>query len=286
MSRSLRRWVCVPAQGQMIEDRLVEYLESRTAVLVFDNCEHVMSGVAQLVERLLHAAPGLTVVATSREALMIGGEEVMPLGPLPVAASGESDVSDAVALFVERVRAESGSYDPDLDELDTVAEICRRLDGMPLAIELAAARARSLGVAAVSDRLGARLRLLGGGRRTSVGRHQTLQATLDWSYVLLGAHEQTVFDRLGVFVGWFTLDDAVAVVGGDGVDTFDVVDALSGLVDKSMVVIDRSHTPARYRYLETMRAYARDHLDRSGVIGACLSRHAVVSRRERSTSAA
>ena len=152
-------------------------------------------------------------------------------------------------MFVERVRAESGSYDPDRDELDTVAEICRRLDGMPLAIELAAARARSLGVAGVSDRLGTRLRLLGGGRRNSVGRHQTLQATLDWSYVLLDAHEQTVFDRLGVFVGWFTLDDAVAVAGGDGVDEFDAVEAISGLVDKSMVVIDRSHMPARYRYL-------------------------------------
>jgi predicted ATPase/class 3 adenylate cyclase len=262
-----------PAQGQSVEDRLIEHLADRAAVLVVDNCEHVMRAAAGLVERLLRASCGLRVVATSREALMVPGEQVMPLGPLSVGEAGAD--GDAVALFVDRVRAGRGSFNPDPDEHAAAGEICRRLDGMPLAIELAAARTGSLGVAGVLDLLGERLRLLSGGSRTRVERHQTLQATLDWSYALLTDQERTVFDRLAVFVGWFTLADAIAVAGGGELLELDVIDAVSGLVDKSMCAVDPTSHPARYRYLETMRAYARDHLSRTGALLACRTRHAV-----------
>ena len=155
-----------------------------------------------------------------------------------------------------------------------VLEICRQLDGMPLAIELAAARARTLGVAGVLARLGERLRLLSGGWRTGAGRQQTLLATLDWSYVLLDEREQVVFDRLAVFVGWFTIDDAVAVAGDPELDELDVLDAVSGLVDKSMCIVDLGATPTRYRYLETMRSYGRDHLISAGTLAEYRNRHA------------
>ena len=179
-----------------------------------------------------------------------------------------------MALFVERLTAEGGPSNIDDDDRAVVLEICRQLDGMPLAIELAAARARTLGVSGVLARLGERLRLLSGGWRTGAGRQQTLSATLDWSYVLLDEREQVVFDRLAVFVGWFTLDDAVAVAGDPGLDELDVLDAVSGLVDKSMCTVDLAATPTRYRYLETMRSYGRDHLSRSGMLAECRNRHA------------
>ena len=264
--------VVQPAQGQTIEDRVVEYLETRTTLVVFDNCEHVMRASATLIERLLKTCPGLRVVATSREALMVRGEHVMPLGPLSI----DDDVSgsgDAVELFVERVRAERHRFEPDHQELVLIGEICRRLDGMPLAIELAAARARSLGTSGVYERLDERLRLLSGGWRTGVGRHQTLQATVDWSFALLTPEEQAVFDRLGVFVGSFTIDDAIAVASDEEVDDLDVVEALTGLVDKSMCTVDTSGPTTRYRYLETMRTYARSHLDRDGTLDEYSTRH-------------
>ena len=155
-----------------------------------------------------------------------------------------------------------------------ILEVCQQLDGMPLAIELAAARARTLGASGVLARLGERLRLLSGGWRTGAGRQQTLLATLDWSYVLLDERQKVVFDRLAVFVGWFTLDDAVVVAGDATLDGLDVLDAVAGLVDKSMCTVDTAATPTRYRYLETMRSYGRDHLHGSGMLGPCRDRHA------------
>ena len=260
--------------GRSVEDSLVEYLESKTAVLVFDNCEHVMRSAATLIDRLLQACPMLKIVATSREALMLRGEHVMPLGPLSIDAARDQTDVDSVALFLARVIAEGGSAERDEHDRAVILDICRQLDGMPLAIELAAARARTLGVAGVLARLGESLRLLSGGWRTGAGRQRTLSATLDWSYVLLGEREQAVFDRLAVFVGWFTLDDAVAVGGNPSLDELDVLDALSGLVDKSMCTVDLSTTPARYRYLETMRSYGRDHMSRSGTLVEGRDRHA------------
>lgn len=260
--------------GRSVEDRLVEYLEPRTVLLVFDNCEHVMRPAAGLIDRLVTACSRLKVVATSREALLLRGEHVMPLGPMSMGDDIEGTVTDAVALFVERLTAEGGPTEIDDDERAVVLEICRQLDGMPLAIELAAGRARTLGTAGVLERLGERLRLLSGGWRTGSGRQQTLSATLDWSYVLLDEREQIVFDRLAVFVGWFTLDDAVAVAADATLADFEVLDALSALVDKSMCTVDVGSTPARYRYLETMRAYGRDHLSRSGTLADGRTRHA------------
>jgi predicted ATPase len=261
------------APGRSVEDRLIESLEPRTAVLIFDNCEHVMRPAAGLIDRLLHACPTLKIVATSREALMLRGEHVMALGPLSMGDDSCDEVADAVALFVDRLSAESGPITIGDDDRAAVMEICRRLDGMPLAIELAAARARTLGVTGVLARLGERLRLLSGGWRTAAGRQHTLSATLDWSYVLLDEREQVMFDRLAVFVGWFTLDDAVAVAGHPPLDELDVLDALSGLVDKSMCTVDVGATPTRYRYLETMRSYGRDHLSRSGMLAEYRNRH-------------
>ena len=262
------------APGKSVEAGLIEYLESRTAVVVFDNCEHVMRPAAGLIDRLLHACPTLKVVATSREALLLRGEHVMALGPLSMDDSGDDDsAADAVELFIERLTAEAG---PPIvgDDQAVVLEICRRLDGMPLSIELAAARARTLGVSGVLARLGERLRLLSGGWRTGAGRQHTLLATLDWSYVLLDERERVVFDRLAVFVGWFTLDDAVAVAADPGLDELEVLDALSALVDKSMCTVDLNAAPARYRYLETMRSYGRDHLTSAGTIAEYRNRHA------------
>ena len=260
--------------GRPVEDRLVEHLEPRTALLVFDNCEHVMRSAAGLIDRLLTACPRLKIVATSREALLLRGEHVMALGPMSMDAGSEDSVTDAVALFVERLTAEGGPATVDDDERAVVLEICRQLDGMPLAIELAAGRARTLGAAGVLARLGERLRLLSGGWRTGAGRQQTLAATLDWSYVLLDEREQVVFDRLAVFVGWFTLDNAVAVAADASLVDFEVLDALSALVDKSMCTVDLGSTPTRYRYLETMRSYGRDHLSKSGTLADCRNRHA------------
>ena len=156
-----------------------------------------------------------------------------------------------------------------------ISEVCRHLDGIPLAIELAAARARSLGVAAVAQRLGGRLRLLSGRRRNVADRQQTLQATLDWSYVLLSDHEQAMFDRLGVFVGWFTSDDAIAVAGDDEIDEYDTLAAVSGLVDNRCASSTARTRVARYRYLETMRVYARDHLVSDRTLATWQTRHAL-----------
>ncbi len=252
--------------GRSLEERLIEYLASRATLLVFDNCEHVMRSAAALIDRLLQACAGLKVVATSREALLLRGERVMALGPLSMDDNNGGDCVDAVALFAERLTAEGGPAVVGDEERAVVLEICRQLDGMPLAIELAAGRARTLGASDVLARLGERLRLLSGGWRTGVGRQQTLSATLDWSYVLLDEREQVVFDRLAVFVGWFTVGDAVAVTGDSTLSDLEVLDAISALVDKSMCTVDLEAIPARYRYLETMRSYGRDHLSKSAAL--------------------
>lgn len=263
------------APGRSVEDRLIEHLAAKTAMLLFDNCEHVMRPATELIEGLLHTCPMLKIVATSREALQLRGEHVMALGPLSMDDddAGVASVADAVQLFIERLTAEGGPAVSDVDRA-VVLEICQQLDGMPLAIELAAARARTLGVSGVLARVGERLRLLSGGWRTGSGRQQTLLATLDWSYVLLEERQRNVFDRLAVFVGWFTIDDAVAVARDPGLDELEVLDVLSGLVDKSMCMVDASVTPTRYRYLESMRSYGRGHLSSSGTLPGCRNLHA------------
>ena len=244
-----------------LEDALTAYFRDRGTLLVIDNCEHVVDEAAALIESLLLAVPDLRVVATSRERLGVPGEVVVPLAPLPVSAGAGPGSSDAAALFAVRAAA----IDPDFDRKASAAaidEICVRLDGIPLAIELAAARTRSLTVPAIAARLDDRFRLLSGGSRTAIERQRTLQAAIDWSYRLLAAPEQIVFRRVALFAGPFGLAAAESVAGTDGVERREVLDLLDRLVDQSMAIPVSGPEP-RYRLLENIRAYGRDRLAES-----------------------
>src|SRR5207248_5147856 len=202
-------------------------LRSQQLMLVLDNCEHVVAVAAQLTEALLRASPAARVIATSREPLRTDGEWVYPVPPLAVPKEGSPDSEDplrygAVRLFVERARAATPHFSPDAGVATAITGICRRLDGIPLAIELAAARAAALGIESLAARLDDRFRLLAGGRRTAMPRHQTLRATLDWSYELLTEPERVVLRRLAIFPGGFTLQAASAVAAGDGIAAAEV----------------------------------------------------------------
>ena len=254
-------------------------LRFKQVMLVLDNCEHVIDAAAGMAAALLRANPAARVIATSREPLRAEGEWVYPVPPLAVPAEGSPDGEDplrygAVQLFVERLRAAAPSFSPDEHVLAAIARICCRLDGIPLAIALAAARAATLGVEAVAARLHNRFRLLSGGRRTAMPRHQTLQATLDWSYDLLTDPERMVLRRLSVFAGGFTLRAARAVAADDQIAASDVVDCLANLVAKSLVSADSGGTGLRYRLLETTRAYALEKLAQAGEFDATARRHA------------
>ncbi len=238
--------------GSTAADSLVAHLAPRRVLLVFDNCEHVLSACTALVHRVLRAGPHVAVVATSREPLSVEGETVWAVAPLLS--------HDAVALFVDRARAAAPTVDLG-QALDAVAEICRRLDGLPLAIELAAARMRSMAVTDIAARLGDRFRLLADGPRTAPARHQTLRATLDWSYDSLTDAERRLFRLASVFAGDFTVE-AVEALWCD--DAYVTLDTVAGLVDKSLVVADRGGMRSRFRLLETMRQYGYEALVRSG----------------------
>ncbi|MGI5156012.1 AfsR/SARP family transcriptional regulator [Microbispora sp. CA-102843] len=224
--------------------RLVSALAARDTLIVLDNCEHVVEQAAALADRLLAECPGLRILATSREPLGITGERLWPVGPL--------GPGHAVRLFAERAAAARPGYPVD-GERDAVERICRELDGMPLAIELAAARLRTLSAGQIAERLGDRFRLLTGGSRTAMPRHQTLRAVVEWSWDLLDADERALAARLAVFAGGATLEAAERVCEGD-------IDVLGRLVDKSLVVFDG----CRYRMLETIKAYAAERLAESG----------------------
>src|SRR6202021_2701133 len=215
-------------------------LRSKQLMLVLDNCEHVVDAAARMAESLLRVNPAASVIATSREPLRAEGEWVYPVPPLAVPAEGGSDGEDplrygAVRLFVERARAAAPSVLPDARTAPAVAEICRRLDGIPLAIELAAARAAALGVEGLAARPADRFRLLTGGRRTALLRHQTLRATLDWSYELLTEPERVILRRLAVFAGPFSLEATIAVAAAPETKLAPVVESLASLVAKSLV---------------------------------------------------
>ena len=242
-------------------------LRRRRLLLVLDNCEHLIASVATLVDAISTSAPDVRVIATSREGLGVPAERVVPVTPLTTDADG-----DAVELFVTRARAGATRVRARRRSTPTVVELCRRLDGIPLAIELAAARARSIAPAKILERLDERFRMLTGGSRTAVARHQTLQAAVDWSYELLSDAERVVLDRLSVFAGGFTLDAAELVAADDEIDAFDVLDHVSALVDKSLVVADPGN--ATYRLLETIRQYAAGRLAESGAAEAVRARHA------------
>ena len=210
---------------------------------MLDNCEHVIDAAARMAEALLRASPAVHVIATSREPLKAEGEWIYPVPPLAVPAEDAEDQVGslqygAVRLFVERVRAAAPHFAPDRRSAAMVATICRRLDGIPLAIELAAARVAALGIEELAARLDDRFQLLTGGRRTALPRHQTLRATLDWSYELLAEPERALLRRLAIFAGFFSLEAASAVPASPRLTPSEVVDGLSSLVAKSLVAAE------------------------------------------------
>ena len=254
-------------------------LRAKQLMLVLDNCEHVVDAAARMAEALLRANPAARVIATSREPLRAEGEWVYTVPPLAVPAEGSPDSEDpllysAVRLFDERARAAAPFFSPDTRVAAAIAAICRRLDGIPLAIELAAARAAALGTESVAAGLDDRFRLLAGGHRTAMPRHQTLRGTLDWSYELLTEPERVVLRRLAIFPGGFTLQAASAVTADDAIAAPEVVDCIASLVAKSLVTADGGGARVRYRLLETTRAYALEKLAEAGELDATARRHA------------
>jgi predicted ATPase/DNA-binding winged helix-turn-helix (wHTH) protein len=254
-------------------------LRSKQLMLVLDSCEHVVEAAARMAESLLRVNPAASVIATSREPLRLEGEWVYPVPPLAVPAEGSPDGDvplryGAVRLFVERARAAAPSFSPDAGAAATMAGICRRLDGIPLAIELAAARAAALGIEGLAARLDDRFRLLAGGHRTAMPRQQTLRQTLDWSYELLTEPERVVLRRLAIFAGSFTLQAASAIAADDEIATSEVVDCVANLVAKSLVTADGGGAKVRYRLLETTRAYSLEKLVQAGEFDTTARRHA------------
>ncbi len=268
--------------GRTIEETLLDFLRLKRLLLVLDNCEHVIGTVAGLVTTLFRSAPSLAVLATSREALGISGETVYQLpsmGIPPPVSHDDHEVNDdwftaaagseAVRLFVDRASAVEPSFVLTPANAAPIADICRRLDGIPLAIELAAARVTLLSVQDIDARLGDRFRLLTGGSRTALPRQQTLQALIDWSWDLLEEIDRQLLRRLSVFVGGATLDAATAVTGGSELET---LEGIGRLVDRSLVIADRGN-PTRYRLLETIRQYGRDRLLAAGEVAEMRDAH-------------
>jgi non-specific serine/threonine protein kinase len=250
--------------------------------VVLDNCEHLIDTVARLVDHLLASAPRLRVLATSRELLGVPGEVPYQLRSMEVP---DEDVTvagiagfDAVRLFIARGEAASSGFRVTQANAATIVQLCRRLDGMPLALELAAARLRVLTPEQIAARLDDRFRLLTGGSRTALPRQQTLQAAIDWSYELLTEQERVLFDRLSAFQGGFTLEGAEAVCAGDPIDRDDILDLVSHLVDKSLVAAGAGTDGIRYRMLETIRQYGRERLASRGETEPVRRRHAVYFR--------
>ena len=256
--------------------RWVAGLSSRTQLVVLDTCEHLIHAVAAWVGQLLMHAPGVRVLVTSQTPLHLAEEQQFRVWPLAVPDRMRAEAAlsyGAVALFEARARAVESRFVLNDGNVGAVIDICRRLGGLPLAIELAAARVSLLGVQGVADRLGQRFRLLTGGRAVALHRHQTLRAALEWSHGLLSAQEQQVFRRLGVFVGGFTMELARLALADEELDEWDLLDDLACLVDRSLVEADTGETP-RYRLPESTRAYALEQLAEAGETGLMLQRHA------------
>ena len=241
-------------------DDLVEQLRTTSMLMILDNCEHVLDAAAELADRVLHSCGGVRLLATSREPLGIVGEQTFALEPLRVPAGDDDVGAEAVTLFVRRAAEARSGFKVDQGNRAAVVEICRRLDGLPLALELAAARMSHLSAANLASHLDDRFTLLATTRGRRPGRHRTLEATIDWSYELLTAEERMLFARLAVFSGWFRLH-AIRSCCATGVDDGDIIDLIGGLVDKSLVIADHQQSTTRYRLLETVRAYAEDKLD-------------------------
>jgi predicted ATPase/DNA-binding winged helix-turn-helix (wHTH) protein len=264
--------------GRWTAERLAAALRGRQLLLVLDNCEHLIGAAAREAETLLRAVPGVRILATSQEPLGLDGECTYRLSPLEFPAETAELAAalrhDAIRLFVARARAADPHFNLSERNVATVATICRRLDGIPLAIELAAARAAALGIEGLARRLDLRFHVLTGGRRTALPRHQTLRATLDWSHRLLTETDRIVLRRLAVFAGSFTLEAAASVVADPALAEWEVIGRIAELVDKSLVVADNADPVRRYRLLETTHAYAMEKLADSGEFGSLARLHA------------
>jgi len=254
-------------EGKRVDESIPAWLKRKKLVLILDNCEHVLDTVAAIAALVIGTAPDVRIVNTSRQVLDISGEEVFRVPSLDVphtiADLTPAAVAEfgAVALFVDRARSVDKSFTLTEATAPIVADICRRLDGIPLAIELAAARVKVLSVPNLAQRLNERFKLLTGGSRDVLPRQKTLGALIDWSYDLLTPQEQMLFLRLGIFAGGFALEAATRVCGGDGLDEIEILDLLASLADKSLVVADTSGEQERYHLLESTRAYALEKLD-------------------------
>jgi predicted ATPase/DNA-binding CsgD family transcriptional regulator len=268
--------------GRSFVEALADHLSSKKALLVVDNCEHLIGACAALADALLHACPQLRILATSREPLGLAGERTWLVPPLSLPdprhppSIQELARYEAVRLFVERAKAVVQTFELTPKNAPALARLCRRLDGMPLAIELAAARTKVLSVEQIDARLDDAFRLLQGGSRTAVPRQQALRAAIDWSHDLLGQDERVLFRRLSVFAGGFILEAAEAVCVGESIEKDDVLDLLAYLVDKSLVLVAEQHGEARYRLLETVRQYGREKLEESGEAEEVRHRHAAL----------
>jgi len=263
-------WVGLKESGKSassVTDVLVGYFRSRKAMLIFDNCEHLIEPIAHLADLLTQSCRHMVILATSREALAVKGEIAYAVPPLNIPDS-KSDLStlldsESGRLFVERASAASGSFSLSQASASIIAQICLRLDGIPLALELAAARVKMMTVDEIAKRLDDRFRLLKGGARTAIPRQQTLRSMIDWSYNLLSEQEKILFRRLAVFVGGWTLEAAEAVCGGEGggrLESNQILDLLSQLVNKSLVLVETRRDESRYHFLETIRQYALEQL--------------------------
>jgi predicted ATPase len=266
-----------PFPGRSLEETVLEYLSSKRMLLVVDNCEHLLDALARVIETIARRAPQVSVLATSREGLGLPGERMVAVPSLGLPAD-DLDVdelvqTDSVRLFAARAES-TGGFVLTPQNASAVGVVCRRLDGIPLAIELAAARARSMSADDLVDRLDQRFKLLTRGSRSARERQQTLRSTIDWSYDLLDPTEQLALNRLSVFAGSCDLAGAEAVLADDDLDEFDVVDLLGQLVDKSLVVAEHHEERVRYRMLETIRQYADEKLREGGETEAVRRRHA------------
>ncbi len=265
--------------GRSLLSTIVDQLKGKRLLLVLDDCDPVLTAAAELAENLVQVCSTVRIVVTSREALGVPGEAILPIASLSTpgvdASISARDLAsiDACQLFVERAQAVQPSFGLTDQNARSVAQLCRRLDGIPLAIELAAARVRALPVEQIASRLDDRFRLLTGGSRTSVARHQTLRATIDWSYDLLTEPERAVLRRLSVFASGASLEAAESVCAGDPVDAMDILDLLGRLVEKSLVFTDPTSSEAHFRLLETVREYARSRLVEADEADSTLRRH-------------
>lgn len=268
-------WGLRPGEGAPIADVVARYLRERELLVVIDNCEHVLEAAAGAIRHILDSAPGVRVIATSRESVGLPGEALLHVPSLGLPSDSDEIDSESAQLFLERAADVRPDFSPDAPELEAVARICRRVDGIPLGLELAAARLRSLSAQELADRLEDSFRILAGSAKASLPRQRTLSATIDWSHDLLETPDRTVFRRLAVFAGGFNLEAAEAVCPGNDMEGWEVLDHLDSLVDKSLVF--PSHDPGRdtrYRMLEPVRQYAQERLMSSGEAAEVQRTHA------------